>query len=95
MDLGENESVTSCELWIDEHNSTYQNWSSDIETEYLDLCVGPQRFYNPQQNIILFAVLLQASWSGSLSLDSSLYPHGYDWHSREHHGAGCHIQVGD
>ena len=42
MDLGENQSVTSCETWVDEHNTTGLNWS-DIETEYLDLCVGPQR----------------------------------------------------
>lgn len=40
-----NESSSLCDLWIEEHR-TYQNWS-EIEKEFLDLCVGPQRFNNP------------------------------------------------
>ena len=40
-----NESSSLCDLWIEEHR-IYQNWS-EIEKEFLDLCVGPQRFNNP------------------------------------------------
>ena len=50
MDLGANQSVTSCEFWVDEHNTTDQNWS-DIQTEYLELCVGPQRWDNSPLNL--------------------------------------------
>ena len=56
MDLGENQSVTSCEFWVAEHNTTEQNWS-DIETEYLELCVGPQRFYNSPLNLTCLVAL--------------------------------------
>ena len=47
MELAENQSVSPCDFWVDEHNKTDQNWS-DIEAEYLDLCVGPQRLDNYQ-----------------------------------------------
>ena len=56
MDLGENQSVTPCELWVAEHNTTEQNWS-DIQTEYLDLCVGPQRFAQFSTKSNLFVCL--------------------------------------
>ena len=48
LDLGENQSVTPCEVWVDDHNTTAHNWSLEIETEFLDLCVGPQRLDNYQ-----------------------------------------------
>ena len=58
MNLTENQ---SCDFWIDENNRTDQNWS-DIETEYLELCVGPQRSYKSHLNLnVVFLFVLQAT----------------------------------
>ena len=38
-----NKSSSACDLWIEEHRIYQQNWS-EIEKEFLDICVGPQRF---------------------------------------------------